>query len=1070
MRVALALNGGVSLAVWMGGCAVELDCARRAHSGPEDLAFDGFQPAEGGTAERGVYHALCTAFDRRLVLDILTGASAGGINGALLGAAMKARRRLHPQFVRDSWIELGDFARLLQETTAPEPRSLMQGKLFHADLEKAFGAVLGTATDGAGLKATLLPTGQASLEPLLAKLDVTMTDVAGAEKVFRDEWGGDLVAREHRVRFKFRQADDFTAAELATAARTSASFPVAFEPWEVKDAAARLAGLERPAFGIDGGVLNNAPIRTALDLIPGQSASNRVRRYVCYLNADPPQSVPPPAANAEPTIQEVIGYTVNLPRKAPFVDQLYAVREATRRAGLAPLIQEPLLQLDLATLMDTAEALLPAYRRRRTALSLDELLEEPAQVARVTERLDLTAQKLPWIPGQLGPPGEPGAWEWGVRPGQRILHLLLDLIRPALDDPANEEALPALLAVRTAIDEDLDRLEALVQSMNRNRAIRGALEQLAAGGESDRSLAVAMAGLEMSANAETYQRVRAAAAAFLGLLELELPGFPPWLADRLFGIGAGGPERGWFERFLARTLSIEVVRRALVAETAIDTAQPLRFAQLTPSAPTPILAENPLAADLTPTTPEEKLTGVNLGHFAGFYRRSWRANDYMWGRLDAAARVVQIMLDGAATAEPESAAAQLAAAVLPSGASEAARWLVHEVLPIELGDAYPMAGDCAPGEDILRPLLEAEIAAELAADDPNATGEHLVRTRAVCIRAAQLEILQDELPALVAESARDSDKGSSSPPLKLPLEDGMRASIETLRERIANDEPLPKQLDDSAEEVSDLGLRTISHSALVALSAARGAGAPLSKVFGFVRAPLQAVGGFVSPRLLYRLTLALVFWAASLYLTMRFATADDRRPTPLSDVWSRPVLVSLVAALAVAGVALVPGLRAWRLVSPGRNGLLTLAFVAVAGAGAGLLAFFAGGLDATNVIFATESERLPEWLLTLTLLAAVGVSAVRLPVVGKPATAWLKTLRDGWQLCLPLLAIAAAIAATSGWRLAGALGDSWWQTVSALAGLTGPLIVAAYLLAPFAKALWRRLEAAEDQPPSPLNL
>ena len=37
VRVAMALNGGVSLAVWMGGGAVELDCARRAHLGEEPM-------------------------------------------------------------------------------------------------------------------------------------------------------------------------------------------------------------------------------------------------------------------------------------------------------------------------------------------------------------------------------------------------------------------------------------------------------------------------------------------------------------------------------------------------------------------------------------------------------------------------------------------------------------------------------------------------------------------------------------------------------------------------------------------------------------------------------------------------------------------------------------------------------------------------------------------------------------------------------------------------------------------------------------------------------------------------
>ena len=33
VRLAMALNGGVSLAIWMGGCAVELDCARRRIGG-----------------------------------------------------------------------------------------------------------------------------------------------------------------------------------------------------------------------------------------------------------------------------------------------------------------------------------------------------------------------------------------------------------------------------------------------------------------------------------------------------------------------------------------------------------------------------------------------------------------------------------------------------------------------------------------------------------------------------------------------------------------------------------------------------------------------------------------------------------------------------------------------------------------------------------------------------------------------------------------------------------------------------------------------------------------------------
>jgi hypothetical protein len=1059
VRVALALNGGVSLAVWMGGCAVELDCARRAHAGPEDLAFDGFQPVEGGTAMRGVYHGICDSFGRQLVLDILTGASAGGINGALLGAAMRARRRLHPQFVRDRWIELGDFSRLLQETTAPAPRALMQGKIFHRDLVTAFGAVLGTGADGVALKSTLLPTGQGSVEQLIAKLDVTMTDVVGVESAFRDEWGGDLVAHEHRACFKFRRAADYTAAEMAVAARTSASFPLAFEPWEVEGKAATLAGLAEPSYGIDGGLLNNAPIRNALDLIPTQGASNKVRRYVCYLNADPPQSAPAPLPSQEPTVKDVVGYVVNLPRVAPFVDQLTAVRDATRRSDLAKLIQPPLLDLDLATLRSTAAALLPAYRARRTALSLDELIGQPT-ASTVAERLG-DEFRLPWIPGDLDPPGAPAEWEWGVRPAQRIVHLLLDLLRTAVEQASDEETLATLLEVRGVLDDQLLGLEAIAERMVASSAIGGTLEQLGAAGD-PAPLVSGLSDIGLPDAEETYYRVGEAVGAFYGLVQAQAPGSALW-PDR--GPGAGLEIGSLFapdalpetvewspvQWFLARVLAIEVIRRALVAEADAETAQPLRFAQLTPSAPTPILARHPLAPEASPRSPRDKLTGVNLGHFAGFYRRSWRANDFMWGRLDAAARVVEIMLDGPLAAAVDNPGKTLAEAVLPPGASEAARWLVYEALQGQVPGSARV-----PGEADLRALLEAEIAGELESAGSEAGEEGIPFTRAVCIRAAQLEVLQDELPVLVAESANDSEQGSSSPRLELPLADGMRATIEALRTREAAGQTLPMQLDDGAEEVSDLGLRTLSQTGLVTLSAARGAGAPLSKFFGVARAPLQAVSGVVSKRALYRFTVAVAFWAAALYLSMRFATAQAGE-TSLSDVWSRSVLLSLVALLAIVGVVLVPGLRAVRRVAAGRNALLALAFAAVGGGAAALLARYAGeGLSYTNVIFGTGSEQLPGWLLDIALVAAVGLSVVRLPIVGNFATAALQRLRGGWSLCGPLIAVSIAVAVLSGWRLAPIVGDSWWQTLIVVLAFAGPLLVVAYLFRPLLARLFAR--------------
>src|SRR4051794_9785642 len=168
VRVAMALNGGVSLAVWMGGCATELDCARRAHLAPEP--------------GRRAYHAMCRAFGRVLVIDLMSGSSAGGINGALLGAAIRHGRRLHPDFLRNSWLELGDLDKLLYKTSEAAPGSLMQGRQFHDSLRGAFASII------EGREGNDLPAGQEGLRELDVLLDVTTTDVIGKRRAFMDHW------------------------------------------------------------------------------------------------------------------------------------------------------------------------------------------------------------------------------------------------------------------------------------------------------------------------------------------------------------------------------------------------------------------------------------------------------------------------------------------------------------------------------------------------------------------------------------------------------------------------------------------------------------------------------------------------------------------------------------------------------------------------------------------------------------------------------------------------------------------------------------------------------------------
>src|SRR4051812_22206994 len=111
VRLALVLNGGVSLAVWIGGVTREIDAARRA--------FGLASTDEQDTAS--LYGEILTALDQRVLVDVIGGASAGGINGVMLGAAIVNGKPLAD--LRETWITLGDFRTLLRPPAAANPSS-----------------------------------------------------------------------------------------------------------------------------------------------------------------------------------------------------------------------------------------------------------------------------------------------------------------------------------------------------------------------------------------------------------------------------------------------------------------------------------------------------------------------------------------------------------------------------------------------------------------------------------------------------------------------------------------------------------------------------------------------------------------------------------------------------------------------------------------------------------------------------------------------------------------------------------------------------------------------------------
>lgn len=51
---------------------------------------------------------------------------------------------------------------------------------------------------------------------------------------------------------------------------------------------------------------------------------------------------------------------------------------------------------------------------------------------------------------------------------------------------------------------------------------------------------------------------------------------------------------------------------------------------------------------LSALAPASKVTGDDMAHFAAFFRRDWRANDILWGRLDGICQIVRSLLDASA--------------------------------------------------------------------------------------------------------------------------------------------------------------------------------------------------------------------------------------------------------------------------------------------------------------------------------------------------------------------------------------------------------------------------------------
>jgi patatin-related protein len=270
VRFAVVMYGGLSLCIYMNGVAQEMLNLVRA-TAPATDAPPGGAPARAKSDLRGtelVYRKLGQMLQRgkptksiadikeiegqppspiltRFIVDVISGTSAGGINGVFLAKALANDQDMRQ--LKELWIEEGDFGKLMNEhpanPAAPQIESILSGRRIY---RKLLDALEGMEGDGkAGADTDKAPF---TRSPYVKELDlyITTTDISGLTMPLRLS---DRVIFERRRRnvLHFSYAAPGVAGEprndfsrrfnpfLAFAARCTSAFPFAFEPMKLGD-------------------------------------------------------------------------------------------------------------------------------------------------------------------------------------------------------------------------------------------------------------------------------------------------------------------------------------------------------------------------------------------------------------------------------------------------------------------------------------------------------------------------------------------------------------------------------------------------------------------------------------------------------------------------------------------------------------------------------------------------------------------------------------------------------------------------------------------------------------------
>jgi patatin-related protein len=594
------------------------------------------------------------------------------------------------------WFALTRPGNMIAASVAPETRTEVRAKFSRLIRSRwfeppfsgiGFSRMLAEALD-AMAASTAEPPALPPGHPL--DLFVTATDYKGHLERLRLHSPAEVEESEHRLSIGFRAPTPpapggqlANPLELIFAARATASFPGAFPALQLAEVDALAAERKddwssRTAFYkrimpehsrrgelggvalIDGSVLVNAPFAEAMAVLRDRPANREIDRRFVYIDPTPNQFSDAHRLDPKPPgfLPVILGSLSGIPREQPVQDNLAEIerhsRELTRLRGivdaLRPEVDEAVEKLfDFTLFLDRPNPKrMLAWRKKaqEAAASRAGFAWHGYAQIKFTSVIDMLAETIHHAAPELGLTSpEPIAarlTEWLAARG------LKDLSAPK--GGATAEAIAffqdfdlgyrirrlRLLARRLTQDWD----DTAAEPAERERARDAVYKALSLYFERETAQALGEEFPELAARVfedpgpaleaiATHRRLAASDLAVDEILATMLTQVPQALRRRVLLAYLGFP-------------FYDTVTLPLLRGEGLTEFDPAKVDRISPDD----------CSSIRPGGSQATLRGIEFYHFGAFFSRAYRENDYLWGRLHGAERMIDLI----ASALPEGEA------------------------------------------------------------------------------------------------------------------------------------------------------------------------------------------------------------------------------------------------------------------------------------------------------------------------------------------------------------------------------------------------------------------------------